>query len=107
MLYQELRRLEASGQPIRVGAHGAGWMGGGFAAQMAQTRGMELSVLADADVASARAALVATGLADNDILELNSPGLAEDALRVGKRVVTADLSLMAQLESVDIITDVT
>jgi len=107
MLYQDLRRLEASGRPIRVGAHGAGWMGSGFAAQMAQTRGMELAVLADADVASARAALVATGLTDDDILEVNSPSLAEDALLAGKRVITADLGLMAQMESVDIITDVT
>jgi predicted homoserine dehydrogenase-like protein len=68
---------------------------------------MELAVLADADVSSARAALMATGLTDDDILEVNSPGLAEDALLAGKRVITADLSLMAQMESVDIITDVT
>ncbi|UCG24465.1 MAG: NAD(P)-dependent oxidoreductase [Chloroflexota bacterium] len=107
MLYQKLQRLEAAGRPIRVGAHGAGWMGSGFAAQMAQTQGMELAVLADADVASARAALSATGLAEDDILELNSPGPAEDALRAGKRIITADLGLMAQIESVDIITDVT
>lgn len=107
MLFQELRRLEAIGRPIRVGAHGAGWMGSGFAAQMAQTPGMELTVLVDHDVTAARSALIAAGHQEEEVVEANSPGAAEDALRAGKRVVSADRRLVAQLESVDIITDVT
>ena len=107
MLFQDLRQLEASGRPIRVGANGAGWMGSGFAAQMAQTPGMELAVLTSVDVGAARAALLATGLAEDDLVEAYSPGAAEDALRAGKRVITADLSLMARMESIDIVTDVT
>jgi len=107
MLFQELRRLEAEGRPIRVGAHGAGWMGSGFVAQMAHTRGMELTVLAADDVAAARAAFLATGLKQDDVLEVSTAGQAEDAVRRGKRVVTADRILMAQMASVDIVTDVT
>ena len=107
MLYQELRRLEAGGRPIRVGAHGAGWMGSGFAAQMAQMKGMELSVLAADDVAAARAAFLATGLEQDDIIEASTASQAEHAIRKGKRVVTADRTLMAQTASVDIVTDVT
>lgn len=107
MLFQELRRLEASKRPIRVAAHGAGWMGSGFAAQMAQTPGMELTVLADEDVAAARAAFLSQGVDEADILEADHADRAEDALRQGKRVVTGDRSLIAQIASVDIVTDVT
>jgi predicted homoserine dehydrogenase-like protein len=107
MLYQELLRLEATDRPIRVGANGAGWMGSGFVAQMAQTTGMELVVLADTDVSAARTAFLASGLDGDDIVEAETPGAAEDALRKGKRVITADCTLKAKLESVDIVTDVT
>lgn len=107
MLFQELRHLESSKRPIRVAAHGAGWMGSGFAAQMAQTPGMELTVLADRNVGAAKAAFMASGLDKEDVFEASSPGQAEDMIRRGKRIVTGDLSLMAQLPSINIVTDVT
>jgi predicted homoserine dehydrogenase-like protein len=107
MLFQELRRLEAENRPIRVGAHGAGWMGSGFVAQMAQTPGMELTALAADDVAAARAAFLASGLEDDDLFEATGPAQAEDAVRKGKRIITADRTLLAQIASVDVVTDVT
>jgi predicted homoserine dehydrogenase-like protein len=107
MLFQELRRLEAEKRPIKVGAHGAGWMGSGFVAQMAQTPGMELTALAAADVAEARAAFLASGLSEADLFEASVPGQAEDAVRKGKRIVTADPGLLAQIASLDVVTDVT
>ena len=60
MIFEELQKLEERGKPIQVGASSAGWMGSGFAAQMAQVPGMELVVLADADVGAARQAFLAT-----------------------------------------------
>ena len=42
MLQEELLRLEAEGKSIRVGVSGAGWMGGGFLAQVAHVPGMEV-----------------------------------------------------------------
>jgi len=107
VIYQELLRLESKGTPIRVGASGAGWMGGGFAAQMARVPGMALTVLADADVASAHRTLMATGLPAEAIVEAQETGTAEDALRAGKRVITGDVTLATKLPSVDIVTDVT
>ncbi|MGD8583758.1 MAG: NAD(P)-dependent oxidoreductase [Chloroflexota bacterium] len=107
MLFQELRQLEADKRPIRVGAHGTGWMGSGFVAQMAQTRGMVLTALAAADVAEARAAFLASGVAEGELFEASSSGQAEDAVRKGKRIVTADRTLLAQIASVDVVTDVT
>ena len=107
MLHQELRRLEAEGKPIRLGVSGAGWMGSGFVAQVAHVPGMEVSVLADADTGAARQALAASGVDGQAIFETDQPGAAMDALRAGKRVITSDPTLAAQLEVIDIVTDVT
>ncbi len=107
MIYQELLRRQLLGKPIRVAAYGAGWMGSGFAAQMTQVPGMELVILADKDVGEARNALVDAGITIDNIVETNSPGAAEDAVRAGKRVITGDLGLLAKIASVDIVTDVT
>ncbi|MEZ4768084.1 MAG: hypothetical protein R2844_06610 [Caldilineales bacterium] len=107
MLYQQLLQLQAENRPIRIGAHGAGWMGSGFVAQVERMAGIEVSVLADADVAQARAAFEAAGVASSAIAECSYPGPAMDALRAGKRVVTGDLRLPALVDAVDIVTDVT
>jgi predicted homoserine dehydrogenase-like protein len=107
MLQQELLRLEAEGKPIRVGVSGAGWMGSGFLAQVAHVPGMEVAVLADADLRAAWGAFASTGIEKEDIVETDAPGPAMDALRAGKRVVSGSYTLAAQLETVDIITDVT
>ncbi len=107
MLLNELKQRAASGQPIRIAASGAGWMGSGFAAQMAHVPGMELSVLIDPDLEAARTAFTATGLDAADIVEATHVGPAMDAIRQGKRVVTADVELAAQIEAIDVMTDVT
>ena len=82
-------------------------MGSGFIAQMARVPGMKVVALADPDVGAARQAFLQTGLAAEQIKEASTPGQAEEAIRAGKRVVTGSCSLVAQLESVDLVTDVT
>ena len=107
MLKEELARLEADGNPIRLGVSGAGWMGSGFLAQVAQVPGMEVAVLADADSESAWEAFLTRGVEREHIEEASATGPAMDALRVGKRVVTGSYVLAAQLDDVDIVVDVT
>lgn len=107
MIQQDLALRAAAGNLIRVGVSGAGWIGSGFVAQVALMQGMLVNVLADADTRLARQAFLATGLPPEDIVETDHPGLAEDALRSGKRVITGSYRLAAQLESVDIVADVT
>jgi predicted homoserine dehydrogenase-like protein len=107
MLGQELLRLDVEGNPIRLGVSGAGWMGGGFVAQVAHVPGMEVSVLADANTRAAWETFVAVGVETDNIVEANAPGPATDALRAGKRVITGSYALAAQLEAIDIVTDVT
>jgi predicted homoserine dehydrogenase-like protein len=107
MIRDELLKREAEGHPIRLGVSGAGWMGTGFLAQVAHVPGMEVVVLADADTRAAWKAFVATGVKRDDIVEADAPGPAMDALRAGKRVITGDYTLAAQVEAVDLVTDVT
>jgi len=104
---EELLKLQAEGNPIRVGVSGAGWMGSGFVAQMAHVPGMDVLVLADEDTQAARQAFMASGMDSQDIIEAVHPGKAMDALRAGKRVVTGSYSLAPQLEAIDIVVDVT
>lgn len=104
---EELLQREAEGKPIRVGVSGAGWMGSGFVAQVGHVPGMDVVVLADADTAAAWEAFLASGVEPDRIAEASTPGAAMDALRAGKRVVTGSYALAAQLQSVDIVADVT
>ena len=87
MIRQALQQRQSAGNPIRVGASGAGWMGSGFVAQMRLVPGMEVVVLADSDVGAARQAFLDTGVNGEDIVEASAVGTAEDALRQGKRVM--------------------
>jgi predicted homoserine dehydrogenase-like protein len=107
VLRQELLNLEAKGTPIRLGVSGAGWIGSGFVAQVAHVPGMKVTVLADADTRATWEAFLATGVEREDIVEANAPGPAMDALRAGRRVVSGDYTLAAQLEAVDIVCDIT
>jgi predicted homoserine dehydrogenase-like protein len=107
MIHQELQRLASQGKPIRLGVSGAGWIGSGFVAQVAHIKGMQVGVLADVDLNQARDAFLATGVPPDGVIEAHSAGVAADALRAGKRVITGDYTLAAQLEDVDIVADVT
>jgi predicted homoserine dehydrogenase-like protein len=104
---QELARRAAENRPIRVGATGADWMGSGFIAAMSHVPGMAVTVLADENVGAARQAFLSAGVPADRIVEAHAAGPAADALRAGKRVVTGAYGLAAQLDDVDIITDVT
>jgi predicted homoserine dehydrogenase-like protein len=106
-LRQELERRAAAGNPIRVGVSGAGWIGSGFVAQVARMKGITVPVLADSDTEAALLAFLATGVERESIVEANAPGKASDALSAGKRVITGDYTLAAQLAAIDIVADVT
>ncbi len=107
MIKDELARLEAEGKPIRVGVSGAGWIGSGFVAQVAHVKGMQVNVLADSNINAARQAFTAVGWSADKIVETDAADVAEDVLRAGKKVVTTSYALAAQLDSVDIVADIT
>lgn len=107
MLYQDLLKLRAIGKPIRVGVSGAGWIGSGFVTQLAQVPGMQVNVLADENLVSAKKALVSSGVPVEKVVEAYSVNTAMDVLRSGKRVITPSYQLAAQLDDIDIVVDAT
>jgi predicted homoserine dehydrogenase-like protein len=82
-------------------------MGSGLVAAVSHVAGMEISLLANADVEEGISAFLATGLSREQIVEVGTAAQASDAIRSGKRAVTADPRLLAQVEEVDIVTDST
>jgi predicted homoserine dehydrogenase-like protein len=107
MISEDLRKLEAQGRPVSVGVSGAGWMGSGFLAAVSQISGMRVNILADTDLQSALNAFLQTGVHKDDIVEASNAGTAQDAIQKGKRVITGSYALAAQIDSVDIVVDVT
>ncbi|NPV86192.1 MAG: NAD(P)-dependent oxidoreductase [Anaerolineae bacterium] len=107
MIKQDLLKLEAEGNPIRIGVSGAGWIGSGFTRAVSHFSGMRVDVVADPDVNLARQSLLDCRIPADQIIEADQPGKAMDALRAGKRVVTPLYGLAAQLEAIDIVADVT
>jgi len=107
VLYQDLLKRESEGKRIRVAVSGAGWIGGGFVTQVSRMKGMQVTLLADADARLARQVFESTGVPEDRIVETDSPSKAQDALRKGGRVVTGSYGLAAQLRDVDIVVDAT
>ncbi|MFN2146146.1 MAG: NAD(P)H-dependent oxidoreductase [Anaerolineales bacterium] len=107
MLYKVLKAREQAGKPIRLGASAIEWMGSGLVAAVSHVAGMEISILANADVEEGIQAFLATGLTRDQIVEVSTPAQAEDVIHSGKRAVTADPRLLAQVDAVDIVTDST
>ena len=106
MILKELARRDAAGKRVRLGVSGAGWMGSGFVTQVAQMKGMEVTLLADEEVGLARQVFQSVGVASGDIVEASRAGPAQDALRRGKKVVTGSYGLAAECADLDIVVDV-
>ncbi len=107
MLRHKLQQREADGNPIQVGATGAGWMGSGFVHAMQHVPGMVLNLYATETIEAGIAAFKGTGIAADDIIVTDQPNVAMDAIKQGKRVVSSDITLPAKVDGIDIVTDVT
>ena len=107
MINDDLERLEEDGRPIRLGVSGAGWIASGFLRQVSLMKGMQIAVVADQDVSAARKVFESSGVPADGIQEAETEAQAMDALRAGLHVVTPSYSLAAQLDSIDIVADLT
>ena len=104
----EQRQLEQ--RPIHVGVVGVGQMGAGLIAQISQMRGMDVVAAADIDLPRAEAAFRAIGIADDDIVVLPTnatPQHASAAILTGKRVVTANASLIPEIAALEAVVEAT
>jgi predicted homoserine dehydrogenase-like protein len=107
MIYRELVRRKEENKPIQVGASAIEWMGSGLIAAFAHVPGMEISAVANEDVSEGVEALTAAGIPEDQIVKTDQKGKIEDAINSGKRVVTTDPRLLAEIDALDIVTDST
>jgi predicted homoserine dehydrogenase-like protein len=100
-LVSKLRKRAAEGNPIRVGIVGCGQMGSGLAHAINNIEGMAVSAIADVDAERGLRTFAELGRAREDVVVASNAGEAEDAIRAGKAVVTADALLMPTLDSLE------
>jgi predicted homoserine dehydrogenase-like protein len=100
-----LEERHRTGDPIRVGMVGAGFMGRAIALQIIQaTRGMELVGIANRTLENARRAYQEAG---------SEPTVVEDATHLGRAIerrepaITEDASLLAGAPAIDAVIEVT
>src|SRR5690348_7156505 len=90
-----LAELRSRIEPIHVGVVGIGRMGRGVVDQVATMPGMRVMAAADVDLGRAEACLRQNGA---EPVVTDRPGAAQDALRRGRPVATADAGLLPQLD---------
>ena len=106
-IYERLQQREAAGNPIRVGLVGCGHMGSGMVHVTHQMAGMETRAISDIAPARALETLQALGIPRERVCITNRRSEAEDALRAGKRVLTEDAVMLAQLDGLDAVVEAT
>ena len=103
----DLARRAEDGRPVRVGLIGSGEMGTDIVTQLTLMRGIELAVLADMRVDMAWQALDIANIPREAGRLCSTCGEAEDAIRAGNIVITADANIACEAEQVDVVIDAT
>ncbi|MFO7535282.1 MAG: hypothetical protein R6X19_06320 [Kiritimatiellia bacterium] len=100
-LLRKLKTRDERGDPIRVGIVGCGQMGSGLAHAVSNVNGMRVAAIADISPQRGIDTLCELGCNRGDIVVTDAESAAQDALRRGKRLVTADPLLMTRLEALE------
>ena len=101
-----LKLRAESGNPVRVGLIGAGFMAKGIANQIENyLPGMELVCISNRTVANAHTAWAYAGV--EAPTEVSTLGQLEDCIKSGTRTVTDDPKLLCQAESIDVLIEST
>jgi predicted homoserine dehydrogenase-like protein len=100
-----LERRHMSGNPIRVGMVGAGFMGHAIALQIVQaTRGMELVAIANRTLEKARGAYEEAGVGATVVDDANA---LDRAIERRQPAITEDATLLCRTERIDAVIEVT
>ncbi|MCX7847573.1 MAG: hypothetical protein N2595_06070 [bacterium] len=100
-LIRKLRARAGQNDPIRVGIVGCGQMGSGLAHVVARVEGMRVAAIADIAPQRGIDTLCELGCPRDEIVVTDNENEAQDALRQGKRLVTADALLLTRLEALE------
>ena len=107
MFSAALAQRAAENNPIRVGIIGAGKFGAGLVAQISQMKGMEVSIIADINLAHARHAFTSSRVPEEAIRTVNTDGDLSQAIGDNKPAITEDGLLVARTDLVDAVVEVT
>ncbi len=107
MILQALAKRAEDYNPINVGIIGAGKFGTALVSQICQMKGMEVRLLADLDLESARAAFITNKVWESDIVRARSDAEVEVAISKNRPAITTDGMLVCQSESIDVVVDTT
>jgi predicted homoserine dehydrogenase-like protein len=106
ILDRALQERAESGNPIRVGMIGSGFMGRGIANQIINSvPGMELVTIANRNVDKAIRAYTEAGI--ENMQSVTSVNQLEDAIRANNYAVTDDALLLCQADGIDALIEVT
>lgn len=100
-LNKKLEAREAAGNPIRIALIGVGTMGTLFACTVGQAPGMEITIVADLKLESAKEAQIKAGAKEEDIVIVSTIEEAEAAFKAGKRMITKDLKIACALSGIE------
>ncbi len=103
---EELASREAAGEPVKIGLVGAGQMGTDVVAQVKMMKGMDVVIAADVDLQRARDAYK-IGLLEGEVVEARTPKEADEAVAGGKRVVSSDYRVVADMNRIDVMLEAT
>ena len=101
-----LQECLATGNPVRVGMIGAGFMGRGIANQIINSvPGMELVAIANRHLEGAKRAYEEAGI--EELQEVETTNALEEAISQGTYAITEDAKLLCRAEQIDALIEVT
>lgn len=98
-LVNKLKVRQDEGNPVAVGIVGCGQMGSGLAHTINNINGMKVKAIADID--TRRALKTFSEMGHTDVVATDNQAQAEDAIKAGKAVATADALLMTRLDGIE------
>jgi predicted homoserine dehydrogenase-like protein len=97
-----------TGRPIVVGMYGAGFMARGMLINVERhMKVLHIAAICNRNVERAINAFVDAGLNRHDIVEVSNAAMMDRALGLGKRIVTADPTLIARSSLIDAVFETT
>ncbi len=106
-LNYKLEELEAKGEFICAGVIGTGQMGKAMVSQMIIMKGIKPSVVVDIKIDNAKQALISAGIDEKDILVAKTQDEADEWVKQGKYVISADSDFATKSKVVQVVIDAT
>ena len=106
-LARELKELQASGKPIRIGLIGSGEMGTDIVTRVAHMDGIEVGAIAELKLPNALKAVEIAYQEKGHAKEVSTASAMTEAMEGGKIAVTDDAELVIGNDLIDVVIDAT